>query len=207
MARAKISRVPSGDHRGAESRGPLVRRRGSTFCPRAGDRDEPDRGHVIVLVGVDGDLHERDLRTIGRDPGIGRPGEPHQVIGGDRTLCSLRPGGYGQCECQPAESRQGDQISASIASHTMSPSRKDRRWHSARQKARPPMIVQRHLVRRRVRAHPNQCVRPSPTHDPAQARRFEDACGTASLPCARQLGRRPRRRFIAVNSRRTWKLL
>ena len=91
-----------------------------------GNRNEPDRGQVIVLVRIDGDLDERDLGTIGCDPGVGRPCEPHQIIGGDRTLCSLRPGGYGQCECQPAESRQGDQISASIASHTMSPSRKDK---------------------------------------------------------------------------------
>ena len=55
------------------------------------DRDEPDGGHVIVLVGVDRDLHERHPRTVGRDPGIGRPGEPHQILGGDGTLRPLRP--------------------------------------------------------------------------------------------------------------------
>ena len=87
------------------------------------DRNEPDGGHVIVLLRVDRDLHERHPRAVGCDPGIGRPGESHQVLGGDRALRPVRPGARGQSHRQPAEAKERNHVAAASASHPMSPSK------------------------------------------------------------------------------------
>jgi hypothetical protein len=80
---------PSGDQRALESCVPEVSGRAA---PPAGG-DDPQRGFVVIVLGVHGDERVDDLRAIRRDLGRGDPAEGVQIGFGNGAF-----GGGGEME-------------------------------------------------------------------------------------------------------------